>query len=217
VRVDVKFCGLTRPADARVAAKLGARYLGVIFAGGPRNLEPSRAREVLDGAEAGKEVERVGVFGRTTPAAIAATVREARLDIVQLHEDPTIDEIRAVGDASGARVWAVVRVDGALGRGDLDEIWEASEALVLDSKTRGSLGGTGISFDWGAAQGVVRPHSSKLVAAGGLTPANVAQAIETLSPDVVDVSSGVESSPGIKDHARMADFMDAVRRAGVLR
>jgi phosphoribosylanthranilate isomerase len=216
VRVEVKFCGLTRPADARAAAKLGARYLGVIFAGGPRNLEPSRAREVLDGAQAGKVVERVGVFGRTTPAAIAAAVREARLDIVQLHEDPTIDEIRAVGEVSGARVWAVLRVDGALGRGDLDEIWEASEALVLDSKTR-ALGGTGISFDWGAAQGVVRPHSSKLVVAGGLTPANVAQAIETLSPDVVDVSSGVESSPGIKDHARMADFMDAVRRAGVLR
>jgi phosphoribosylanthranilate isomerase len=217
VPVDVKFCGLTRPADARTAATLGARYLGVIFAGGPRNLEPSRAREVLDGAEAGKAVERVGVFGRTTPTTIAAAVREARLDIVQLHEDPTIDEIRAAGEVSGARVWAVVRVDGALVRGDLCDIWEASEALVLDSKTLGSLGGTGISFDWGAAQRAVRSHSSKLVVAGGLTPANVAQAIETLSPDVVDVSSGVESSPGIKDHARMADFMDAVRRAGVLR
>jgi phosphoribosylanthranilate isomerase len=108
-------------------------------------------------------------------------------------------------------------MDGTVARGALDEIWEASEALVLDSKTRGSLGGTGISFDWGAAQRAVRPHSSKLVVAGGLTPANVAQAIETLSPDVVDVSSGVEFSPGIKDHARMADFIDAVRRAGVLR
>jgi phosphoribosylanthranilate isomerase len=217
VPVDVKFCGLTRPADARAAAELGARYLGVIFAGGPRTLEPSRAREVLDGAEAGKVVERVGVFGRTSPAEIAATVREARLDIVQLHADPTVDEIRAVGEASGARVWAVVRVDGTLVRDDLDDIWEASEALVLDSKTRGSLGGTGISFDWGAAQRAVRPHAAKLVVAGGLTHANVAQAIETLSPDVVDVSSGVESSPGIKDHARMAEFIDAVRRAGVLR
>ena len=80
---------------------------------------------------------------------------------------------------------------------------------MLDSKTRGSLGGTGISFDWGAAERAVRPHAARLVVAGGLTPANVAQAIETLSPDVVDVSSGVESSSGIKDHARMAEFMDA--------
>ncbi|HEY8795170.1 MAG TPA: phosphoribosylanthranilate isomerase [Gemmatimonadaceae bacterium] len=217
MRVEVKFCGLTRPADARAAAELGARYLGVIFAGGPRNLEPSRAREVLDGAGTGNEVERVGVFGRTSPAAIAATVRQARLDVVQLHADPTVDEIRAVGEVSGARVWAVVRVDGTLVRGDLDDIWEASEALVLDSKSRGSLGGSGISFDWGSAQRALRPHAAKLVVAGGLTSANVAQAIESLSPDVVDVSSGVESSPGIKDHTRMADFMDAVRRAGVLR
>ena len=217
MRVDVKFCGLTRPADARAAAALGARYLGVIFAGGPRNLDPSRAREVLDGAEAGRELERVGVFGRTSPATIAAAVREARLDIVQLHEDPTIDEIRAVSDVSGARVWAVVRVSGDLVRDHLDDIWKASDALVLDSKSRGSLGGTGISFDWGAAQGIVRPHAAKLVVAGGLTSASVGQAIETLSPDVVDVSAGVESSPGIKDHGRMAEFMDAVRRAGVLR
>ncbi len=217
MRVDVKFCGLTRPADARAAALLGARYLGVIFAGGPRNLEPSRAREVLDGAEAGKEIERVGVFGRTSPSAIASVVREARLDIVQLHEDPTIDDIRAVGSASGARIWAVVRVEGTLVRGDLDDIRDAADALVLDSRTRGSLGGTGISFDWGAAERAVRLHPGKLVVAGGLTPTNVAQAIETLSPDVVDVSSGVESSPGMKDHARMAEFMDAVRRAGVLR
>ena len=108
-----------------------------------------------------------------SPATIASVVREARLDIVQLHEDPTIDEIRAVGNASGARVWAVVRVDGTLDRGDLNDIWEASEALVLDSKTRGSLGGTGISFDWGAAERAVRPHAGKLVVAGGLTPANV--------------------------------------------
>jgi phosphoribosylanthranilate isomerase len=217
VRVEVKFCGLTRPADARAAAELGARYLGVIFAGGPRNLEPSRAREVLDGAGTGAEVERVGVFGRVSPAIIAATVREARLDIVQLHADPTVDEIRVIAETSGARVWAVVRVDGPLERDDLDDIWTASEALVLDSKTPGSLGGTGASFDWGAAQRTMRPRVARLVVAGGLTPANVAQAIESLSPDVVDVSSGVESSPGIKDHARMADFVDAVRRAGVLR
>jgi phosphoribosylanthranilate isomerase len=217
VRVEVKFCGLTRPADARAAAELGARYLGVIFAGGPRNLEASRAREVLDGAGIGAEVERVGVFGRASPAVIAATVREARLDIVQLHADPGVEEIRVVAETSGARVWAVVRVDGTLVRGDLDDIWMASEALVLDSKTPGSIGGTGISFDWGAAQRAVRPHAAMLVVAGGLTPANVAQAIESLSPDVVDVSSGVESSPGIKDHTRMADFVDAVRRAGVLR
>lgn len=215
MRAEVKFCGLTRSSDARAAAELGARYVGVIFAGGPRTLDPARAREVLDGA--GDGVERVGVFGKSDAATVAAVVREARLDVVQLHDDPTIAEVRAVRESVGARVWAVVRVDGDLARGDLADIWEASDALVLDSKVKGVLGGTGTSFDWSAAERAAHAHTSTLVVAGGLTAANVGQAIETLSPDIVDVSSGVESSPGIKDHARMAEFMDAVRRAGVLR
>lgn len=213
--VDVKFCGLTRPSDARAAAELGARYVGVIFAGGPRHLEPARARDVLDGA--GADVERVGVFGKTTPLTIAATIHEARLDIVQLHADPTIEEVIAVREATGARVWAVVRVIGTLVRDDLEGIWEAADALVLDARTKGSLGGSGTSFAWGASAPAVRNHSAMLVVAGGLTPENVGQAIETLSPDVVDVSSGVEASPGIKEHGRMTDFMNAVRRAGVPR
>jgi phosphoribosylanthranilate isomerase len=215
VRAEVKFCGLTRPADARAAAELGARYVGAIFAGGPRTLHPARAREVLDAA--GDAVERVGVFGKSDAATIAAVVREARLDIVQLHSDPTVSDVRAVRESVGARVWAVVRVDGDLVRGDLEDLWEASDALVLDSKLKGMLGGTGASFDWSAAERAAQVHTSTLVVAGGLTAANVGQAIETLSPDIVDVSSGVESAPGIKDHARMAEFMDAVRRAGVLR
>jgi phosphoribosylanthranilate isomerase len=215
VRVEVKFCGLTRPSDARAAAELGARYVGVIFAGGPRTLNPARAGEVLDGA--GDEVERVGVFGKSDASSIAAVVREARLDIVQLHADPTVADVRAVRESVGARVWAVVRVDGELALGELEDIWEASDALVLDSKVMGALGGTGVSFDWSAAERVARVHAAALVVAGGLTATNVGQAIEALSPDIVDVSSGVETSPGIKDHARMAEFMDAVRRAGVLR
>jgi phosphoribosylanthranilate isomerase len=215
VLVEVKFCGMTRPEDARVAAGLGARYVGVIFAGGPRNLDPARAREVLDAAGAG--VERVGVFGKHSPAEIGRIAREARLDIVQLHADPTVLDVRAVSDSSGARVWAVVRVSGDLALDGLLELWEASDALVLDSKAIGSLGGTGTTFDWNAVEGAAGQRVRPLVVAGGLTAANVAGAIETLAADIVDVSSGVESSPGIKDHRRMAEFMDAVGRARVLR
>ncbi len=213
--VEVKFCGLTRAEDARIAAELGARYVGVIFAGGPRNLDPDAARAVLDGA--GAHVERVGVFGMHDPAAISAIVYKAKLDIVQLHADPTAAGVRALAEATDARIWAVVRIDGPLDVGALQELWDASDALVLDSKVKGSLGGSGTSFDWSAAEGIARGRVSPLVLAGGLTALNVEEAIETLSPDIVDVSSGVESSPGIKDHARMAEFMDSVRRAGVLR
>lgn len=215
MRVEVKVCGLTRPADARAAADLGARYIGVIFAGGPRTVDPKRAREVLDGG--GRNVTRVGVFGETDAAAIAETVREARLDIVQLHADPRSDTVRAVRDATGARVWAVLRVEGPLAARALEKLWNAADALVLDSKVKGVLGGSGISFDWAAAEQATHARTRRLVVAGGLTAANVGEAIERLSPDVVDVSSGVESSPGIKDHARIADFIEAVRRTGVLR
>lgn len=214
MRVDVKVCGLTRAEDARVAAELGARYVGVIFAGGPRNLDAARAGLVLDGAGTG--VDRVGVFGDADAATIARTVREAKLDIVQLHADPGPSAVRAIREATGARVWAVVRVEGALDARDLTELWKAADALVLDSKVQGALGGTGTSFDWSATEAAARARVGPLVVAGGLTAANVGEAIESLAPDIVDVSSGVESSPGIKDHARIADFIEAVRRTGVL-
>ncbi|MBA2686178.1 MAG: phosphoribosylanthranilate isomerase [Gemmatimonadaceae bacterium] len=216
--VEVKFCGLTRPEDARVATDLGARYAGVIFAGGPRNLDPARASDVLDGA--GPGVDRVGVFGKVSPAEIARIVEEAHLDIVQLHADPSAEIVLEVAEATGARIWAVFRVGGAIADEDivsLQELWDASDALVLDSNVKGSLGGSGISFNWSGATGLARGRVSPLAVAGGLTAANVAQAIDTLSPDIVDVSSGVESSPGIKDHTRMAEFMDAVGRASVFR
>ena len=215
MRVEVKVCGLTRPEDARAAAELGARYVGAIFAGGPRNLDAARAGIVLDGAGAG--VDRVGVFGDADASTIAKTVREARLDIVQLHADPGPAAVRAIREATGARVWAVVRVTGAIEAQALTDLWEAADALVLDSKVQGALGGTGTSFDWSAAEQAARTRVGPLVVAGGLTALNVGEAIESLSPDIVDVSSGVESTPGIKDHARIADFIEAVRRTGVLR
>jgi len=212
VRVEVKVCGLTQPADSRAAAELGARYVGVIFAGGPRRLDAARARDVLDAA--GAAVQRVGVFGGSEPSEIARTIREARLDIAQLHDDPSVDDVRAVRDASGAEIWAVVRVKGALSVSELHALWAAADALVLDSKLSGMLGGTGSPFDWIAARAATADHAAPLVVAGGLTAANVARAIEALSPNIVDVSSGVESSPGIKDRSRISDFMDAVNRAG---
>lgn len=215
MRVEVKFCGLTRESDARAAAELGARYVGVIFAGGPRNLDPARAREVLDAA--GPGVDRVGVFGCQSPSEIAKIVDEAHLDIVQLHADPAVADVQAVNAATGARIWAVVRVSGDRVHAILYDLWNSADALVLDSKTNGTLGGTGRSFDWSAVEQSRRDRARPLVVAGGLTAINVGRAIEMLSADIVDVSSGVESSPGIKDHTRMSEFMIAVDRARVLR
>jgi phosphoribosylanthranilate isomerase len=159
----------------------------------------------------------VGVFGDADAKTIAATAKSARLDIVQLHADPDAAKVREVENATGARVWAVVRVDGDPNTNALRQLWQSADALILDSRVKGVLGGSGVSFDWAAARVATHDRAGRLVVAGGLTATNVGDAIDALSPDVVDVSSGVESSPGIKDHARIAEFIEAVRRTGVLR
>jgi phosphoribosylanthranilate isomerase len=211
--VDVKFCGLTRPEDAAEAAELGARWLGVIFAGGPRRLEPVRARQVLAAAPAG--AGRVGVFGASSPEQIARMMDEARLDVAQLHADPSAEVVHAVRKAGVGLVWAVVRVAESEVPPALGELFDAADAVVLDARAESGLGGSGRSFDWAGVRGaVLRVRGTRpLVLAGGLTPEKVGEGIAQLAPRIVDVSSGVESAPGIKDHARMRAFVAAVAAA----
>lgn len=214
----IKFCGLTRPADATEAINLGASYVGVIFAESPRRVDPARALEVLEptrGAAAS-----VGVFGRDEPARIADVARAARLDVVQLHGDAAPDDVAAVRALFDGPVWAALRVrDGALGEG-AQPLADAADAIVLDAFHRVALGGTGQVLPWERlAPSLVafRGRRASLVLAGGLRPANVARAVAVLAPDIVDVSSGVESEPGIKDHHLMRAFVEAVRAAAVPR
>lgn len=209
---EIKFCGLTRPGDAAFAGELGAAYLGVIFAGGPRLLSAARAAEVLDGCTTG--AQRVGVFGRALPDEIGRIAGEARLDIVQLHGDPDPSDIAAVRGATSARIWAVVRVTDALPP-NIDALFAGADAVLVDARVAGSLGGNGVAVEWNALRPALaaRRELGRLVLAGGLVPENVGRAVEILRPDVVDVSSGVESAPGIKDHARMRAFAAAVAGA----
>ena len=208
---DVKFCGLTRAGDAAAAAALGARYAGVIFAGGPRSVSAARAAEVL--ADVPAAMGRVGVFGRADPEDIGAAARQANLTAVQLHADPTGDDVERVRAQWVGEVWAAVRCDGSALPAGAAALFRLADAVVLDAKVSGQLGGTGVPLAWGALRDAVDALRGRcrLVLAGGLTPANVAQAVRTLAPDVVDVSSGVEVTPGIKDHARMRAFAAAAR------
>lgn len=208
---DVKFCGLTREEDAARAGALGAAFAGVIFAGGPRNLAPARARAVLDAAPPG--VRRVGVFGAADPAAIADVADAAGLDVVQLHAATAAAEVDATRRATGREVWAVARVaDGRLPECHA-ALAASADALVLDTLVPGGLGGSGVATDWEELARELDRHGRprRLVLAGGLRPESVARALRLVAPDAVDVSSGVEVAPGIKDHARMAAFADAVR------
>lgn len=208
---EIKFCGMTRAEDADFAASLSAAYVGVIFAGGPRMVTPARAAEVLAGVEPAR---RVGVFGDQPSGEIVRTADRLRLEAVQLHgaSDPRrIEEIRR---GFGGKIWKVQRV-AAAGQLHVDETGLlGDDAVLVDAYVPGVLGGTGVALPWDemASEFVALQRSGRrLVLAGGLTHENVGRAIRTLGPWVVDVSSGVESAPGIKDHQKMRAFADAAR------
>jgi phosphoribosylanthranilate isomerase len=209
---EIKFCGMTREADVQVAVALGARYVGVILAGGPRGLSVSRARDLVRSIPPG--VGRVGVFGPQSDGATPiAAARDVGLDVVQLHGDPDVDAVATARDTFSGPVWACLRVHGASLPELAADLFREADAVVLDSYSPMLLGGTGIPLPWpdladalAAARGRAR-----LVLAGGLRPETVSSAVQTLRPDVVDVSSGVELAPGVKDHAKLRAFRDAVR------
>jgi phosphoribosylanthranilate isomerase len=199
----VKICGLTRPVDAEIAARQGADALGVVFADGPRRLDTLRAAEVLAAAPA--EVQRVGVFADQALELIQEAMERCRLDWVQLHGH----EGAELAAALSAKVIRAVRVASAA---DLARARDyPADAFLLDAPSAaGRLGGTGVVFDWSKAEHLPWPRS-KVIVAGGLYPGNVGAAIERLRPGGVDVSSGVEAAPGVKDHALTAAFIAAVR------
>jgi phosphoribosylanthranilate isomerase len=212
VRPEIKFCGMTREEDVAAAVALGAEYVGVIFAGGPRTVPVARARELMSGVPRG--VTRVGVFGRETHLGTPGDVaRSVGLDVVQLHGDPdeaTVDDVRRT---FAGQVWAALRVQGTSLPARAAALFRVADAVVLDAYSAASLGGTGLALSWNElAAGVAAVRANgRLVLAGGLRAETVSVAVGVLQPDIVDVSSGVESAPGIKDHLKLKAFTDAVR------
>ena len=210
--VRIKFCGLTRAEDVVEAEALGADYIGVIFAGGPRLRTMNQAAELIGFVE---RATTVGVFGAATPDEIMRYVSAVPVSVAQLHHRATPASVAAVRGAGAREVWAVVPViagelpDGAA------QLFLTADAVVLDTGAANGLGGTGRSFDWGgiAERLAEVKRTAKLVVAGGLNDENVRDAIRLLNPDVVDVSSGVESSPGVKDSKLMRRFSEAARSA----
>jgi len=215
VATEVKFCGLTRVDDAAAAVELAAAYVGVIFAGGPRLVTAAAARELL--SPAGGHARRVGVFGPGGADEIVTAAAQVPVDVIQLHGDPDPAFVEQVRAASGKPVWAVLRIEGGRIPRWAGALFRTADAVVLDTKVAGRLGGTGVPLDWAALREPLSRlrGTAALVLAGGLTPENVGEAVDVLAPHVVDVSSGVERAPGVKDHARMRAFAAAVRTCGV--
>jgi phosphoribosylanthranilate isomerase len=201
--VIVKICGITRAEDARLAASLGATAIGFIFwPSSPRAISPLRARAIVDALPA--SVTTVGVFVNAGRDEIEAAADEANLQAVQLHGDETPDLARSLS----RRVIKAIPLTG-----DIDERvneWPGT-MLLLDAHDAARRGGTGRVVDWDRAAAIARAHD--IILAGGLGPGNVADAVARVRPAGIDVSSGVESSPGIKDPGKLRALFDAL--AGV--
>ena len=206
-RLFVKVCGITSPEDALLAAEAGADAVGFVFwPGSPRHVDAAMARRMSDALPA--SIVRVGVFVDARADDMARAADEACLDLLQLHGVEPPEALRSLP----RRAWKAVRVGRDFVAADALRYEGRAAGILLDSRGDGLPGGTGKAFDWALAR-EVRNGTSFLVLAGGLHAENVADAIALVRPDGIDVSSGVEASPGRKDPSRVRDFIAAARGA----
>lgn len=201
----VKICGITNPEDALTAVQAGADALGFVFyAKSPRHIFPEEASRIINLLP--PFVQAVGLFVNEEPAVINEIADLCRLDLVQLHGD----EPSSCCQQIRRRVLKAFRVRSLTCLDPMDAY--RSCGFLLDAYSPSFYGGTGTSFNWEIAQEAVRRHL-RIVLAGGLTPDNVAEAIRQVRPWAVDVSSGVESGPGKKDHQKVREFIRAAKEA----
>ena len=190
---EVKICGLTRESDVVSACNLGAAYVGFNFsARSPRRIAPARAQELAEAVSG--PVRRVGVFVDEGYAEIEDAIGAASLDLVQIPRP-----VLAVAHA------------GREEEVPPGTLLDRCAGILFDTDVSGLAGGTGVPFDWDLIEG--RTWPVPLFLSGGLRPENVAESIRRTRPSAVDVASGVESSPGVKDPDRLRRFFDAVREA----
>ena len=199
--VRVKICGITRPADAVLAVDCGADAVGFIFADSPVRVTLFQARELA--AAVPPFVTRVGVFTDADADHLADAWASGSIDVVQCYEKITEDVIRLAGVPEDRVVRAVRVRDGEAAH--VATHLRFGAAVHLDTYVPEREGGTGRTFDWGIAR-TVADAGVRVMLAGGLTPENVGDAIEMARPFAVDVRSGVEREPGIKDPDKMAAY-----------
>lgn len=204
MRTRVKFCGLTRPEDADIAASLGVDAIGLVFyAPSPRAVSIEQARHVIAALPAFVTV--VGLFVNPSIAEVDTVLTELPIDLLQFHGDESAEQCEYYD-------WPYIKAVRM--RDDVDLYAFAAQhararGLLLDTYQQGVPGGTGVSFDWAR---VPAELNCPVILAGGLTAENVGLAIEQVRPFAVDVSGGIESAKGIKDLEKMKAFMRSVER-----
>ncbi len=201
--VRIKICGITNLEDALLAAELGADALGFIFyPKSPRYVALETAREII--AHLPPFVVSVGVFVDEAAAVVRDLAAQAGLDWVQVHGQESPDYCRSLG----RRVIKGFRIKDSSSLKDLEPFRGAAQAFLLDTYKKGQVGGTGETFDWDLAREAKK--YGQIILAGGLTPENVAQAIQVAQPEAVDTASGTEAAPGKKDPEKLRAFFAAI-------
>ncbi|MFJ2390176.1 phosphoribosylanthranilate isomerase [Pseudomonas koreensis] len=205
--VRSKICGITRIEDALAAVEAGADAIGFVFyAKSPRAVSAQQARAIIRALP--PFVTTVGLFVNASRCELGEILDAVPLDLLQFHGDESADEcegwhrsyIKALRVKAGDDIAAAV------------DAYPSASGVLLDTYVEGVPGGTGEAFDWSL---IPQQLSKPLILAGGLTPENVADAVARVKPYAVDVSGGVEASKGIKDHAKIRAFIDAVRRSSL--
>lgn len=205
MRTRVKICGITRGRDARAAIAAGADALGFVFwRKSPRVVAPAAVAAIGRGVPA--LVTRVGVFVDASPADVARIVRTANLDAVQLHGDEDPDRYADCGAA-------VIKAVSLVERADLTRAcrYSGNVTLLVDARDADRKGGTGKRSDWTLARALARERP--ILLAGGISPANVRDAVRAVRPWGIDVSSGVETRPGIKSSRKITALFAQVAKA----
>lgn len=204
LRTRVKICGITRPEDAIAAARLGVDAIGLVFyAKSPRNLDIAQAQAICTALPG--FVTTVALFLNPDESLVNEVISKVDVDLIQFHGTEA-----AAYCESFTRPY--IKALGVSGEDDVDELvgsYPSARSLLLDSHVQGAAGGTGETFDWLSIPEQIR---QQIILAGGLKPDNVAQAIQQVRPYAIDLSSGVESAPGIKDINLMTRLMQQVRR-----
>ena len=204
----VKICGITRPQDARLAEKLGAWAIGLNFyKKSPRAVAPADAWNIR--RKLALTTQAVGVFVNWKPEVMMYLVHALELTAVQLHGDETPKQLNHLED--DLPLIKAFRVGPGFSMSNFKKFRRTTYFLLDAAAKKDQFGGTGRTFDWSIAQNAAAKH--KILLAGGLTPENVGEAILTVRPYAVDVATGVESRPGIKDSGKLREFFAEVSRA----
>jgi phosphoribosylanthranilate isomerase len=212
----VKICGITTPAQGEAIANLGATDLGFICVPtSPRYVTPDRIRTVVQ--HLSRSIPCIGVFANTTITAICQVFREGNLTGVQLHghESPEFCQQLRASLPTGVEIIKAIRVKNAAALAQADTYTEVVDTLLLDAYHPGQLGGTGQPLDWAALQ-QFSPLCPWLLA-GGLTPDNILDALKQVNPTGIDLSSGVERSPGDKDLTKVARLFEQLQQLSLLK